>query len=142
MKKYLKRSEQTKFIIYPLTTEKKDAESNQPGPHNSKYKSLRSKHASNTTIDRDQNQDDRFSPTEMSEVGQPYSPLRFTNEFLNETIMLKENRQEADYHTITLSSENPRNFFSIFLMINFASAQLRFETLSTIADFCFNYSPQ
>ena len=56
---------------YNITTDVEDAERNQPGPFNSKNRSLRNKHASNTTIDKDKNQDDRFYPSEKSELRQP-----------------------------------------------------------------------
>ena len=61
---------------YNISTDEEDAESNQPGPCKSKGRSLRSKHASYTTEDRDKNQDDRFHPSEMSGLRQPYTPLR------------------------------------------------------------------
>ena len=43
---------------YNTTTGEEDVESRQPGPSNPKPKGLRSKHASNMTIERDQ--DDWF----------------------------------------------------------------------------------
>ena len=82
-----------------MTTDKEDVESRQPGPSNSKSKGLRSKHASNTTIERDRNQDDRFYPSEISELRQQYTPFGIANEILDETIILNENRQEADHHS-------------------------------------------
>ena len=79
-------------------TDEEDVESRQPGPSNSKPKGLRNKHASNMTIERDQ--DDRFYPSEMSELRQPYTPIGITDETLDETIIINENRQEnADHHT-------------------------------------------
>ena len=70
----------------------------QPGPFNSKGKNLRSTQASNTTKGRDQ--DDRFYPSEMSALRQPYTPLGIANETLNESIIINENRKEkADHHT-------------------------------------------
>ena len=84
---------------YNRTTDEEDVERSQPGPSNSKNRSLRNKHASNTTLDRDKNQDDRFYPSEMSELRQPYIPLGIANETLDETIIINENRQEnADHH--------------------------------------------
>ena len=81
-----------------ITTDKEDVESRQPGPSNSKGKGLRSKHASNTTIERDQ--DDRFYPSEMNELRQPHTQLGIAKETLDETIIINENRQEnADHHT-------------------------------------------
>ena len=80
------------------TTDEADAESRQPGPSNSKPKGLRNKHASNMTIERDQ--DDRFYSSEMSELRQPYVSIGITDETLDETIIINENRQEtADHHT-------------------------------------------
>ena len=37
----------------------------------------------------------------MSELGQPYSPLGVVNERLDETIIINENRQKADYHMMS-----------------------------------------
>ena len=65
---------------YNITTDEEEVERSQPGPSNSKNRYLRNKHASNTTIDRYKNQDDRFHPSEMSELRQPYTPLGITNE--------------------------------------------------------------
>ena len=90
-----------------VTTDKEDVESRQLGPSNSKSKGLRNKHASNTTIERDRDQDDRFYPSEMSELRQPYTLLGITNEILYETIIINENRQEADHHICdTFSSKS------------------------------------
>ena len=85
---------------YNVTTDEEDAESRQPGPSYPKTKGLRSKHASNMTIERDQ--DDRFYSSEMSELRQPYTPIGIANETLDEIITINENRQEnADYHIMT-----------------------------------------
>ena len=82
---------------YNVTTDEEDAESRQPGPSYPKTKGLRSKHASNMTIERDQ--DDRFYSSEMSELRQPYTPIGIAIEILDEAIIINENRQEnADYH--------------------------------------------
>ena len=82
---------------YNVTTDEEDVESRQPGPSNPKTKGLRSKHASNKSIERDQ--DDLFYSSEMSELRQPYTPIGFTNETLDETMKINENRQEnADHH--------------------------------------------
>ena len=81
------------------TTDEEDVESIPPRPSNSKGKSLRSEHASNTTLKRDQ--DDRFYPSEMSELRQPYNALGIENETLDGTITRNENRQEnTDHHTL------------------------------------------
>ena len=86
---------------YNITTDEEDVERSQPGPSNSKNRSLRNRHASNTTIDRDKNQDDWFYPSEMSELRQPYTSLGIANETLDETIIINENRQEnADNHNV------------------------------------------
>ena len=88
---------------YNTTTDEEDVERSQPGPSNSKNRSLRNKHASNTMLDRDKNQDDRFYSSEMSELRQPYTPLGIANETLDETILINENRQEnADHHKCNL----------------------------------------
>ena len=85
---------------YIVITDEEDAENNQPGPSNSKNKGLRNKHASNTALDKNKNQDDRFYPSEMSELRQPYTPLGITENTLDESIIINENRHEkADHHT-------------------------------------------
>ena len=84
---------------YIVITDEEDAENNQPGPSNSKNKGLRNKHASNTALDKNKNQDDRFYPSEMSELRQPYTPLGITENTLDESIIINENRhEEADHH--------------------------------------------
>ena len=84
---------------YIVITDEEDAENNQPGPSNSKNKGLRNKHASNTTLDKNKNQDDRFYPSEMGELRQPYTPLGITEDTLDESIIINENRHEkADHH--------------------------------------------
>ena len=86
-------------------TDEEDVESRQPGPSNAKPKGLRNKHASNMTIERDQ--DDRFYSSEMSELRQPYTPIGITDETLDETIIINENRQEnADHHMVTGPTKN------------------------------------
>ena len=83
-----------------VTTNGEDVESRPTRPSNSKGKSLRSEHASNTTIERDQ--DDRFYPSEMTELRQPYTALGIENETLDETITINKNRQEnTDHHMVT-----------------------------------------
>ena len=37
----------------------------------------------------------------MGELRQPYTPIGIANETLDETIIVNENRQEADHHSIT-----------------------------------------
>ena len=53
-----------------LINAEEDAENNRPGPSNSENRTLRKKHASNILTDIDKNQDDRFQPSEMSELRQ------------------------------------------------------------------------
>ena len=98
---------------YNTTTDEEDVERSQPGPSNSKNRSPRNKHASNTTLDRDKNQDDRFYSSEMSELRQPYTPLGIANETLDEIILINENRQEnADHHKNISTSSPPRPLVS------------------------------
>ena len=82
-----------------VITDEEHAENNQPGPSNYRNKGLRNKHASSTTSDKNKNQDDRFYPSEMGELRQPYTPLGIAEDILDETIIINENRQErADHH--------------------------------------------
>ena len=46
-----------------LVNDEEDAENNRPSTSNSENKHLRRKHASNTEIDKDKNQDYRFQAT-------------------------------------------------------------------------------
>ena len=89
---------------YNTTTDEEDVESRQPGPSNPKPKGLRSRHASNMTIERDQ--DDRFYSSEMSELRQPYTPIGIANETLDETIIINENRQDNADHYIGILANN------------------------------------
>ena len=90
------RTNKNRIVI----TDEEDAENNQPGPSNYRNKGLRNKHSSGTTSDKNKNQDDRFYPSEMSELRQPYTPLGIAEDILDETIIINENRQErADHHT-------------------------------------------
>ena len=58
-------------------------------------------------LDKDKNQDDRFYPSEMSELRQPYTPFGVTDDTLDETIIINENRQEnADHHMVTGVRQN------------------------------------
>ena len=85
-----------------VITDEEDVENNQPRPSNYRNKGLRNKHASNSTSNKDKNQDDRFYPSEMSELRQPYTPLGIAEDTLDETIIINENRQErADHHRET-----------------------------------------
>ena len=69
--------------IHNVTTDEEDVDSRHPGPSNSKRKGLRSEHASNTTLKRDRDQNDRFYPSEMSELRQPNTSLGIANETLD-----------------------------------------------------------
>ena len=92
---------------YIVITDEEDAENNQPGPSNYRNKGLRNKHASSSTSDKIRNQDDRFYPSEMSELRQPYTPLGIAEHTLDETIIINENRQErADHHMVTGPTKN------------------------------------
>ena len=71
-----------------VITDEEDAENNQPGHSNSRNKGPRNKHASNSTLDKNKNQDDRFYPSEMSELRQPYTPLGIVEDTLDETIII------------------------------------------------------
>ena len=90
-----------------VMTDEEDAENSQPGPSNYRNKGLRNKHASSTTSDKKKNQDDRFYPSEVSELRQPYTPLGIAEDILDETIIINENRQErADHHMVTGPTKN------------------------------------
>ena len=80
------------------------AENNRPSTSNSENRHLRKKHASNNEIDRDQ--DNRFQSSEMHELRQPTTPFGLVNETLNDTIIINENRPEADYHMVTGPTKN------------------------------------
>ena len=85
-----------------LADDEEDAEDNRPSTSNLENKHLRRKHASNNEIDKDRNQDNRFQSSEMHELRQLSSSFGVANETLNVTIIIKENRQEADYfHMMT-----------------------------------------
>ena len=92
---------------YIAITDEEDVETNKPGPSNYRNKGLRNKHASNSTSDENKNRDDRFYPSEMSELGQPYTPLGIAEDTLDETIIINENRQKkADHHMVTGPTKN------------------------------------
>ena len=82
-----------------------DAENNRPSTSNSENKFLRRKQASNNEIDKDTNQDNRFQSTEMYELRQPSTPFGVVNETLDDTIIMNENREEANYHISGISDE-------------------------------------
>ena len=81
-----------------LVNDVEDAENNRPSTSNSGNNLLKRKHASNNRIDEDKNQDNRFQSSAMSELRLSSTPFGVANETLDDTIILNENRQEADYH--------------------------------------------
>ena len=102
-----------------VITDEEDAENNRPGPSNYRNKGLRNKHASSRTSDKNKNQDDRFHPSEMSELRQPYTPLGIAEDTLDETIIINENRQEmADHHRYNHGAPP----FLIFQTVNFSDS--------------------
>ena len=62
---------------------------------------LKKKHASNTENNRDRIQDNRFPSSDMDELRQLSTPLGVANETLQDTVIINENRQRADYHNKT-----------------------------------------
>ena len=82
-----------------LANDDEDDENNSPSTSNSENKFLKRKHASNNEIDKNTNQDNRFQSSEMYERRQPSTPFGVVNETLDDTIIMNENRQKADYHT-------------------------------------------
>ena len=85
-----------------LINDEEDDENNRASTSNSENKHFRRKHASasNNEIDKDKNQDNRFQSSEMYELRQPSTPLGVANETLDDTIIISENRQEADFHSM------------------------------------------
>ena len=91
-----------------LINDEEDAENNRPSTSNSENKHIRRKHAVNNEIDKDKNQDNRFQFSEMYELRQPLTRFGVANETLDDTILINENRQEAEYHKFSI--------FSIYLL--------------------------
>ena len=89
-----------------LVNDEEDAKDNRPSTSNSENKHFRRKHASNNEIDKDKNQDNRFESSEMYEIRQPSTLFRVANETLDDTIIINEIRQEADYHMVTGLTKN------------------------------------
>ena len=85
-----------------LVNDEEDGVYNRPTTSNPENKLLRSKHASNTEIGKDKNQDNCFQSSEMYELRQPSTPFGVANETLDDTIIIYENIQEADNHTCLL----------------------------------------
>ena len=78
----------------------KNDENCDPGPSDLGNKHLKKKHASNTKNNKNRTQDNHFPSSDMDELRLPTTPLGVVNDTLDETIILNENRPEADYHTI------------------------------------------
>ena len=76
-----------------LANDEEDVEDNRPSASNPENRHLRRKHASNN-----RNQDNRFQFSEIYELRQPSTSFGVANETLDDTILINENRQEADYH--------------------------------------------
>ena len=79
-----------------LANDEEDAEDNRHSASNPENKHLRRKHSSNN-----RNQDNRFQFSEMYELRQPSTSFGVANETLDDTILINEKRQEADYHMMT-----------------------------------------
>ena len=84
-----------------MANDEEDAEDNRPSTSNPRNKHLRRKHASNNEIDKVRNQDNRLQSSEIYEVGQPSTSFGVANETLDDTIIINENRQEAEFHMMT-----------------------------------------
>ena len=69
-----------------MINDEEDAEYNRPSTSNSDNEHLKRKHASNSKIDKDKNQDIRFQSSEMYEIWQPATPFGLANETLDDTI--------------------------------------------------------
>ena len=82
-----------------LADDEEDAEDNRPSTSISENRYLRRKHASYNEIDKDRNHYNRFESSEMHELRQPSTPFGVANVTLDDTIVINENRQQADYHT-------------------------------------------
>ena len=80
-----------------LVNDEEDAEKNKPSTSKPDSKLLRRNHTSNTEINKDKNQDNRFQ-SETYEVRQPSTPFGVVIETLDDTIIISENRQRTDYH--------------------------------------------
>ena len=81
-----------------MINDEEDAKNKRPSTSNSEKEHLRRKHASNNEIDKDKNQDNRFQSSEIYEPRQPSTPFGVANETSEDTIIINENKQEADYH--------------------------------------------
>ena len=81
-----------------LVDDEEDVEDNRPSTSNSENRFLRKKHASSNGTNKNRNQDNRFQSSEMHELRQPSTPFGIANVTLDDTIIINENSQEADYH--------------------------------------------
>ena len=81
--------------------DEEDAEDNRPSTSNSENRYLREKHASHNETDKNRNQYNRFQSSEMHELRQPSTLFGVANVTLDDTIIINEKRQEADYHMMT-----------------------------------------
>ena len=84
-----------------LINDEADAENNKPSTSTSENEHPRRKHTSNSEIDKDRNQDNRYQSSEMYEMMHPSTPFGVANKTLEDTIIIiiiNENRQEANYH--------------------------------------------
>ena len=88
-----------------LVDDEEDAEDNWPSTSNPENRYLRKKHASYNETDKNRNQDNRFQYSEMHELRQPSTPVGVANVTLDDTIIINENRQEADYHSRDTENE-------------------------------------
>ena len=89
-----------------LANDKEDAENNRPSTSKPENKFLRKKHASNIENNKNRFQDIRFPSSDMDELRQASTPFGVVNETLDDTIIINENRQEADYHMVTGPTKN------------------------------------
>ena len=88
-----------------LANDEEDAENKRPSTSKPENKFLRRKHASNIENNKDRIQDNRFPSSDMDELRQPSTPFGVVNEILDDTIIINQNRQEADYHTYKAGQE-------------------------------------
>ena len=86
---------------------KQNAKDNRHSTSKSENKHLRKEqHASNNEFDKDRNQDNCFQPSEMNELRQQSTLFGVANETLDDTIVINENRHEANYHMVTGPTKN------------------------------------
>ena len=89
-----------------LVDDEEDAEDNRPSTSNPENRYLRKKHASFNETGKNRNQDNRFQSSEMHELRQPSFSFGVANVTLDDSILMNENRQEADYHMVIGSTKN------------------------------------